>query len=300
MTPADESTAKSKFVVARTVADLRRHIDPWRAAGERVALVPTMGGLHAGHMALVEAAKRAAERVVVSLFVNPGQFGPAEDLAAYPRDEAADAVRLAEAEVDLLYAPTFGEVYPEGFATTVSVAHLTAPLCGAKRRGHFDGVATVVAKLLTQCRPDLALFGEKDYQQLLVVRRLASDLDLAVEILAVPTVRDADGLALSSRNAFLTPDERARAAAIPRLLAEMARRLAADEAEVDAVIVWGRTELAAAGLGEIDYLEVRDGETLAPVSGVPGPDARVFVAAHVGSARLIDNLPVGGVISPGT
>ena len=294
MTPAGESTAGSKLAVVHTVADLRGRIDPWRAAGERVALVPTMGGLHSGHMALVEAAKSAAARTVVSLFVNPAQFGPAEDSAAYPRDEAADGARLAAAGVDLLYAPALNEVYPEGFATTVSVAHLTAPLCWAKRPGHFNGVATVVAKLLTQCRPDLALFGEKDYQQLLVVRRLVRDLDLDVEILAVPTVRDADGLALSSRNAFLAPGERARAGAIPRVLGEMARRLTTGEAEVDAAIVWGRTELAAAGIGELDYLEVRDGETLAPVSGAPGPNARVFVAAQVGSARLIDNLPVGG------
>ncbi len=292
MAPAGESTVRLKLTVARTVADLRARIDPWRAAGERVALVPTMGGLHAGHMAIVEAAKRAAVRTVVSVFVNPAQFGPAEDLATYPSDEAADAARLAAVGVDLLYAPALKDVYPEGFATTVSVAHLTAPLCGAKRPGHFDGVATVVAKFLTQCRPDVALFGEKDYQQLLVVRRLARDLDLGVEILAVPTVRDADGLALSSRNAFLAPDERTRAGAIPRVLAEMARRLAAGEAEIDAVIVWGRTELAAAGIGELDYLEVRDAKTLAPVSGVPRCDARVFVAAHVGSARLIDNLPI--------
>ena len=292
MAPAGESTVRLKLTVARTVADLRARIGPWRAAGERVALVPTMGGLHAGHMAIVEAAKRAAVRTVVSVFVNPAQFGPAEDLATYPSDEAADAARLAAVGVDLLYAPALKDVYPEGFATTVSVAHLTAPLCGAKRPGHFDGVATVVAKFLTQCRPDVALFGEKDYQQLLVVRRLARDLDLGVEILAVPTVRDADGLALSSRNAFLAPDERTRAGAIPRVLAEMARRLAAGEAEIDAVIVWGRTELAAAGIGELDYLEVRDAKTLAPVSGVPRCDARVFVAAHVGSTRLIDNLPI--------
>lgn len=292
MTPAGESTAGSALAVARTVAELRGRVELWRATGERIALVPTMGGLHVGHMALVEAAKHAAARTVVSLFVNPAQFGPAEDLAAYPRDETADAARLEAAGVDLLYAPALDEVYPEGFATTVSVAHLTAPLCGAKRPGHFDGVATVVAKLLTQCRPDFALFGEKDYQQLLVVRRLARDLDLDVGILAVPTVRDADGLALSSRNAFLAPDERARAAAIPRVLAEIVRRLAAGEAEVDAAVVWGRTELVAAGIAQLDYLEVRDGETLAPVSGRPGPAARVFVAAHVGSARLIDNMAI--------
>ena len=293
MTPAGEPTARSKLAIARTVAELRGHISPWRTAGESVALVPTMGGLHAGHMALVEAANGAAARTVVSLFVNPAQFGPAEDLDAYPRDEAADAARLEAAGVDLLYAPPIDEVYGEVFATTVSVAHLTLPLCGAKRPGHFDGVATVVTKLFTQCRPDLALFGEKDYQQLLVVRRLARDLDLGVEILAVPTVRDADGLALSSRNDFLAADERARAVALPRVLAEMARRLAAGEAEVDAAIVWGRTELAAAGIVELDYLEVRDGESLAAVNGCPGPNARVFVAAHVGWVRLIDNMPVG-------
>ncbi len=293
MTPAGEPTARSKLAIARTVADLRGHIGPWRTAGESVALVPTMGGLHAGHMALVEAANGAAARTVVSLFVNPAQFGPAEDLAAYPRDETADAARLEAAGVDLLYAPPFDEVYGEGFATAVSVAHLTLPLCGAKRPGHFDGVATVVTKLFTQCRPDLALFGEKDYQQLLVVRRLARDLDLGVEILGVPTVRDADGLALSSRNDFLATDERARAAALPRVLAEMVRRLAAGEAEVDAAIVWGRTELAAAGIVELDYLEVRDGESLAAVNGCPGPNARVFAAAQVGLVRLIDNMPVG-------
>jgi pantoate--beta-alanine ligase len=194
--------------VARSVAELRRHVATWRSQGERVGLVPTMGALHKGHLALVAAAQGACRRVVVSIFVNPKQFGPREDFSSYPRPEADDLAKLTEAAADLAYIPEVGEMYPAGFATSISVGGPSDGLCGAQRPGHFDGVATVVAKLLTQVAPDAAYFGEKDYQQLMVVRRLARDLDLPVEIVGVPTVREPDGLALSSRNVYLSTEER--------------------------------------------------------------------------------------------
>jgi pantoate--beta-alanine ligase len=276
--------------IARTVADLRRRREAWRAAGERVALVPTMGALHEGHLSLIRLALTRAERVVASLFVNPTQFGPNEDFAAYPRDEARDAALLAEAGCHLLYAPGPAEVYPPGFSTTVTVGGVSEPLDGQARPGHFAGVATVVTKLLNQARPDVAVFGEKDYQQLQVIRRLARDLDLGVEIVGAPTARAEDGLALSSRNAYLTPAERAVAPTLNRALREVAEGLrkgeAADALERQAVAI-----LRAAGFSRVDYVEVRDPETLARLG--PGPvsqPARILAAAVLGRARLIDNI----------
>lgn len=267
---------------------LRAAVAKYRADGETVALVPTMGALHAGHMALIAAARRAGARVVASIFVNPKQFGPSEDLSRYPRQEAADAVMLAEANCDLLWLPSVEAMYPAGFATNVSVAGVSAPFDGAARPGHFDGVATVVAKLFNQVRPDLAFFGEKDWQQLQVVRRMAADLDLGVEIVGVPTERDADGLALSSRNAYLSPDERARAVALPRAMAEAARRIGAGE-NADAALAGARAAVEAAGFA-IDYLALADAETLeVPVAGRP---RRLLAAARLGGTRLIDNIPV--------
>ena len=275
---------------AATVAALRGAVGAWRARGKTIALVPTMGALHAGHLALVEEARRRADRTVVSIFVNPAQFGPAEDLAAYPRDAAGDMARLAEFGVDLVFSPAVDEMYPQGFATEVRVAGLAEGLCADFRPVHFTGVATVVAKLLAQCRPDIALFGEKDYQQLLVVRRLARDLDLAVEIVGVPTVREADGLALSSRNASLSAAERAVAGRLNRVLAETAGRIAGG-GEVAGALARGREQLAAAGFDGVDYLELRDAETLEPVTALARP-ARLLAAVRLGACRLIDNLAV--------
>lgn len=272
----------------RQLDALRDALASFRAAGESIALVPTMGALHAGHIALVETARLRAQRVVVSIFVNPIQFGPNEDLARYPRREMQDARMLTDAGADVLWMPAVEEMYPGGFATAVSVSGVSDILEGAHRAGHFDGVATVVAKLLGQVRPDIALFGEKDFQQLAVIRRLVRDLDLGVEVLGVPTQRDDDGLALSSRNLYLDPDERQRAVALPRALGIAARSLekggSADEALAQA-----RDMLIQAGF-EIDYVALVDAETL----GEPAADRpmRLLAAARIGNTRLIDNVAV--------
>jgi pantoate--beta-alanine ligase len=277
------------------LAALREAVDTLRAKGP-VALVPTMGALHQGHLTLVREARARAASVVVSIFVNPTQFGPNEDLDAYPRQMAEDS-RLLEAEgVELLWAPPVQEVYPEGFATTISVSGVSEGLCGATRPGHFDGVATVVAKLFNQVRPDLALFGEKDWQQLAVIRRMARDLDLTQPsgeaIYGVPTVREADGLALSSRNRYLSPDDRQSARAIPEVL-----RMAAMMLHDDRRLPWAHIravaedELLMGGFNSVDYFELRDADTLEPLEADNG-NARLFVAARIGGTRLIDNIAV--------
>ena len=272
----------------RELAALRDTMASWRAAGQRIALVPTMGALHAGHLALIAAARARADRVVASIFVNPKQFGPTEDLARYPRPEAADAAALAGAGCDLLWAPSVAVMYPAGFTTNVGVAGVSERWDGAARPGHFDGVATVVAKLVNQVAPDIALFGEKDWQQLQVIRRLVTDLDMPVGIVGVPTQRDADGLALSSRNAYLSLDERARAVALPRALGEAAAAIARGTATSDALAAAEKT-LTTAGFA-VDYLGLADAETLAaPATGRP---LRLLVAARIGTTRLIDNFPV--------
>ncbi|WP_018631884.1 pantoate--beta-alanine ligase [Neomegalonema perideroedes] len=279
--------------IVRTAADLRAKVRRWRAEGERVALVPTMGALHDGHLSLIEAARREAERVVASVFVNPTQFAPHEDFSAYPRQEAEDARLLARVECDLLYAPTVQEMYPVDFATIVSVGEVTETLCGAKRPGHFDGVATVVAKLFNQALPDVAVFGEKDWQQLTMIRRMVRDLDMPVRILGVPTFREADGLAMSSRNRYLTPEERRIAGKLNKALAGAAAYVARG-APAEAASEAAAQALREAGFAKIDYLEVRDAENLAPVKvWDPARPARIFAAAHLGKARLIDNLPIG-------
>ena len=274
--------------IIRRLEDLRAALAGFRQAGESVALVPTMGALHAGHMALVDEARRSADRVVVSIFVNPKQFGPDEDLARYPRREQADSRMLSDAEVDLLWMPPVEEVYPEGFATTVSVAGVSEVLDGAQRPGHFDGVATVVAKLFNQVRPDTAFFGEKDWQQLAVIRRMTADLDMGIEIVGVPTQRDDDGLALSSRNLYLAPEERARAVALPRALGA-AERAIAEGGAIEAALAQAREMLAAAGF-EVDYVTLADAETLG--EPLPGRPWRLLAAARIGGTRLIDNIPV--------
>jgi len=277
--------------VARTIADLRTRIALWRKAEEGVGLVPTMGALHQGHRALVQAARVESQRVVVSIFVNPKQFAPSEDLGSYPRREAADLDMLRAATVDLVFIPPVAEIYPSDFATTVRVSGLTEGLCGAHREGHFDGVATVVAKLLTQSLPDLAYFGEKDYQQLVVVRRLARDLDIPVRIVGVPTVREADGLALSSRNVYLSPEERHIAPELAKVLRGVAAVLAQEPTAVGRELARGWARLTEAGFA-VEYLEIREAETLAPVATEITAPARVFAAVRLGRTRLIDNIPI--------
>lgn len=277
--------------LARTIADLRSCLAAWRNSGGSLGLVPTMGALHAGHLALLAAARRECDRVVASIFVNPRQFGPGEDFDAYPRNEAADLALLRTAGVDLAFLPAVAEMYPPGFATTVSVGGLSEGLCGRHRPGHFDGVATVVTKLLLQSLPDVAYFGEKDYQQLLVIRRLARDLDIPVRIAAVPTVREADGLALSSRNAYLSPQQRRIAPMLARVLHQIAATLAREPEAVARELARGSAVLARAGFA-VEYLEVRHAETLAPLASTADTPARVFAAAYLGRTRLIDNVPV--------
>jgi pantoate--beta-alanine ligase len=279
----------SSIATARTVKDLRAQVAEWRKAGETIALVPTMGALHAGHLSLIGIAKGHAGRVVASIFVNPSQFGPREDFKRYPRDEEGDMKKLAEAGVDLVFIPSTDEMYPAGFATKVSLPNLTEDLCGAARPNHFEGVATVVTKLLLQCGPDVAVFGEKDFQQLLVIKRLVRDLNIPVEIIGAPIVREEDGLALSSRNAYLSADERNRAPILHQVLAETAASLANGEG-CDAATSAGRFKLEGRGF-RVDYVAVRDPETLAPLFGpIKGP-ARVMGAAFLGATRLIDNVP---------
>jgi len=279
----------SGLTTVRTVADLRTHLAPWRKAGESIALVPTMGALHAGHLSLVTLAKSKADRVVVSIFVNPIQFGPREDFNTYPRDEAGDIEKLGEAGADLVFVPDTAEMYPGGFSTKVSIGDLTEDLCGANRPNHFDGVATVVTKLLLQCAPDMAIFGEKDYQQLLVIKHLVRDLNIPVEILGGEIVRENDGLALSSRNAYLSPSERETAPLLHQTISEVAASLVRGEG-ADAACVAGRFKLEAAGF-RVDYVAVRDPDTLKPLSG-PVKRGRVLTAAYLGKTRLIDNVPV--------
>lgn len=274
----------------RQLEDLREATAAWRQAGERIALVPTMGALHDGHMALVEAAKRAANRVVVSIFVNPKQFGANEDLAKYPRKEAADSRMLTGAGVDLLWMPPVEVVYPDGFATNISVSGVSELLEGAHRPGHFDGVATVVAKLFNQVQPDIALFGEKDWQQLAVIRRMTTDLNLPIEIQSVLTQREDDGLALSSRNAYLMPEERAKAVALPRALGAAAKTIA-EGGDVEAALAQAREALAAAGF-ETDYVALADAETLQPATVYEAGKLRLLAAAKLGATRLIDNIAV--------
>lgn len=276
--------------IVRSVAELRAQVAAWRGQGGTVALVPTMGALHDGHLALIRRARELADHVVASVFVNPTQFAPHEDFDRYPRDEAGDAAKLASAGCSLLYAPTVRVMYPEGFATSISVGGPAEGLCGTFRPQMFGGVALVVTKLFLQALPDVALFGEKDYQQLMVIRRFARDLDIPVRVEGLPTVREADGLAMSSRNAYLSADERARAPELNRALVAAAEALSAG-AESGAVLDGVRARLQTAGFGTIDYVELRDADTLEPVSRVERP-ARLLAAAWMGKARLIDNVPV--------
>jgi pantoate--beta-alanine ligase len=284
-------TARRHPRIAHTLAALRRALAPWRARKDRVALVPTMGALHAGHLALVRLAQRRADRVVVSIFVNPTQFAAHEDLGTYPRTFAADIAALAALKTDLVWAPAVETMYPSGFATRiVPEGPALAGLEDAFRPHFFAGVATVVAKLLIQCAPDIAVFGEKDFQQLKVVTRLARDLDLATRIVGAPTLREADGLALSSRNRYLSPQQRAVAPVLYRTLADCAERIAAGR-PIAATLRQGRAAIIKSGF-VLDYLEARHAETLAPLKSASDGPLRLLVAARIGGTRLIDNVGV--------
>jgi pantoate--beta-alanine ligase len=281
-------TVRTSEELTRTLADLR--------GGGTIALVPTMGALHAGHLALVEEAKRRADKVVATIFVNPTQFNDLDDLARYPREEAEDAQKLTEAGCALLWAPAVEEIYPGGFETDVHVSGLSDRWEGEHRPGHFDGVATVVARLLKSVQPDVALFGEKDFQQLAVIRRMVADLGIAVEIVGVPTVRDADGLALSSRNALLSPEERSRAVALPNALREAREAIRAGTSVADA-LRQAKQSLVDAGFTRVDYIALIDADTLEPLETPRGP-MRLIAAAVIGTTRLIDNIPFETEASP--
>jgi pantoate--beta-alanine ligase len=277
--------------IAETVASLRHIVGDWRKQSLTVGLVPTMGALHDGHAALVRRSIAQCDRTVVSIFVNPKQFAPHEDFATYPRKEDADLALLAGLGAQLVYMPNAQEMYADGFATSVTVSQLTDGLCGASRPHFFQGVTTVVSKLLLQCLPDNAYFGEKDYQQLQVVRRMVRDLDIPSTIVGVPTVREADGLAMSSRNAYLKPEQREIAPTLHRTLQQVAGRLHGGESAAKA-IAWGRQRLAETGFTEVDYLEVCTPDTLERVESAlaPGQEVRILAAAFLGKTRLIDNI----------
>jgi pantoate--beta-alanine ligase len=281
----------SQVPIAHDVASLRTQLSAWRAAGETIVLVPTMGALHAGHMSLVEAGKSYGTKIVMSIFVNPAQFAPTEDLSTYPRSLEADVAKFTAAGGDLVFAPDVACMYPQGFATTVSLAGpATVGLEDKFRPTHFAGVATVVAKLFNQCRPDAAIFGEKDYQQLKVLTCLARDLDFETKVVAAPVVREIDGLALSSRNVYLSVEERLHAPALQRALAKCAEAIHLGQ-PIEAALEEARIAITAAGFG-IDYVEARHAETLAPLGQVAGEPVRLLAAARIGKTRLIDNVAV--------
>lgn len=277
--------------IIRDIAMLRRAVSALQQGGKSVALVPTMGALHDGHMSLVQMGKRVADHVVVSIFVNPTQFGPNEDFASYPRDEARDAALLAQEGVALLWAPDVATMYPGGHSTHIEVAELGSDYCGAARPGHFDGVATVVAKLFNQVRPDVAIFGEKDWQQLAIIRRMARDLDFALDILGAPIARDTDGLALSSRNAYLSEKQRAAATSFPDALKAAVAAIAGG-AEVADALAAAEKAIVAGGFDSVDYVALADADSLERLTEFRTP-ARLLAAARIGKTRLIDNYPVG-------
>lgn len=283
-----------KIKVVRTVKDLRKQIDKWREADKSIALVPTMGALHDGHLSLVKLAHKIAGRVVVSIFVNPTQFGPNEDLARYPRDEAGDLAKLEMVDANLVWAPSAAEMYGRGFATRIVPEGAALGLEGDVRPHHFGGVATVCCKLFSQVTPDVAIFGQKDYQQLCVLRQMVRDLNLPLELIGAPTKRETDGLALSSRNAYLSPEERRIAPALHKAISELAEAVA-DGADIAAALAGAKARVLAAGFKKIDYIEVRDAETLSPpttTTAAKDQALRVLAAAYLGKTRLIDNVEV--------
>jgi len=276
--------------VVRTIAELRQHTSRWRIAGQTIGLIPTMGALHKGHLSLIKLAQRKCDRVIATIFVNPRQFLPNEDFDEYPRNEESDIQKLIEMGVDLLFAPKVSEMYRPDASTTVVISKLTDCLCATSRPGFFDGVGTVVTKLLIQALPDLAIFGEKDYQQLLVIKRLTRDLDIPVEIIGAPTIREADGLAVSSRNVYLSQTNRETASKVFEILKKTATAIALRN-DVLAACKEARKELILAGLSEIDYFEARHSETLELIQNFEN-NGRLFAAVWLGSTRLIDNLEI--------
>lgn len=279
-----------KAEIVRDLGALRSRVAAWRRAGDTVAVVPTMGALHEGHLSLAKAAREGCDRVIVTIFVNPKQFNNPEDLARYPRTEAADAAMLAPVGVDAIYIPQASAVYPPGFSTTVTVAGMSEPMEGVFRPGHFEGVATVVAKLFLMTQADRAYFGEKDYQQLLVVRRMARDLDIPVEVIGCPTLREPDGLAMSSRNSRLGPVERRIASALHAAMKAAANAICAG-ADIESSLAGARREILAAGFAKVEYLDLRDTATLEQMDRLDRP-ARLLAAAWLGDVRLIDNIAV--------
>mgnify|MGYP001589000003 CR=1 FL=1 len=283
------------FELIRDPAAMRARAEDLRRDGLRVAVVPTMGFLHEGHLSLLRAARAAADVVILTIFVNPTQFGPGEDLAKYPRDEAGDLAAARTCGVDLAFCPEAAAMYPPGNQTVVTVSELSRPLCGASRTGHFAGVATVVTKLFQLTRPHVAFFGEKDFQQLAVIRRLTADLDLGIEIVGRPIVREPDGLAMSSRNVYLSADEREQARALARSLEAAAVRVAAGERDAARLLAAARAELATAPTARVDYLELRDATDLAEVTRLEdGRPAVLAMAVFIGKTRLIDNRVLTG------
>lgn len=276
--------------VVRTIAELRQHTSRWRIAGQTIGLIPTMGALHNGHLSLIKLAQEKCDRVIATIFVNPRQFLPNEDFDEYPRNEESDIQKLIEMGVDLLFAPKAPEMYQPDASTTVVISKLTDCLCATSRPGFFDGVGTVVTKLLIQALPDLAIFGEKDYQQLLVIKRLTRDLDIPVEIIGAPTIREADGLAVSSRNVFLSQTNRETASKVFEILKKTATAISLGN-DVLAACEEARTELILAGFSEIDYFEARHSETLELIQNFEN-NGRLFAAVWLGSTRLIDNLEI--------
>lgn len=295
MTPVGTDSrppAGSPIKAVHTVQALRAQVDAWRSKGLKISFVPTMGALHAGHLSLVRKSTTIADRTIASIFINPRQFSPTEDLETYPRNEEHDLKQLAAQGCDLVYVPSRDAMYPKGYQTSIVVPELSQGLCGTSRPHFFGGVATVVCKLLNQCRPDLAVFGEKDYQQLLIIKRMVTDLDIDVKIIGSAIVREKDGLAMSSRNAYLSSQDRATAGHLNRVIAEVARTIASG-ARADEALCRGRAALLSTGFPSIDYIEVRSADDLTLLGpGVIDQPARVFVATVIGKTRLIDNWPI--------
>ena len=276
--------------IVRTVAELRSHVSAWRKDGLSISLIPTMGSLHAGHLSLMKVGREKSDKVIASIFVNPLQFAPNEDFETYPREENFDILKLVEEGVDLLFAPKVNEMYREKSKTTINVGGLTDCLCALSRPGFFDGVATVVTKLLLQALPDIAIFGEKDYQQLLVIKRFTTDLDIPVEIIGAPTIRENDGLALSSRNIYLDTKSRSIAPSMYSILNQHASNIS-NGSDIKKSLEIARKNLQDSGFEKIDYLDLRNSQTLETCSDLKRP-SRLFAAAWLGSTRLIDNLAI--------